>query len=115
MRRSLHAVVLSLAVFAAAVLLPTATQGQPQGKDKAKKAGKSVVKATVMVSGLSHPWSLAWLPSGSPGGGDMLVTERVGKLHLVHDGVLDPTPISGVPAVHAVRLSGLMEILPHPN
>jgi glucose/arabinose dehydrogenase len=105
-----HAVVLSLAVFAAAVLLPSNTQGQPQGKDKAKKAGKSVVRATVMVPGLWHPWSLAWLPSG-----DMLVTERNGKLHLIHDGVLDPTPIAGVPAVHSVRLSGLMEVLPHPN
>lgn len=115
MKRSLHAVVLSLAVFAVAVLLPTNTQGQPQGKDKAKKAGKSVVKATVMVSGLSHPWSLAWLPGTAANSGDMLVTERGGKLHLIHDGVLDPTPISGVPAVHAVRLSGLMEILPHPN
>ncbi len=33
----------------------------------------------------------------------------------MHDGVLDPAPIAGVPAVHAVRLSGLMEVLPHPK
>ena len=33
----------------------------------------------------------------------------------MHDGVLDPVPIAGVPAVHAVRLSGLMEVLPHPK
>ena len=45
----------------------------------------------------------------------MLVTERSGKLRILHDGRLDPTPIAGVPPVHAVRLSGLMEILPHPN
>ena len=63
-----------------------------------------------MASGLSHPWSLAFLPDG-----DMLVTERNGKLRLMHDGVLDPEPIAGVPAVHAVRLSGLMEVLPHPK
>src|SRR5262249_22655 len=36
-------------------------------------------------------------------------------LRIVRDGRLDPEPISGVPAVHSVRLSGLMEILPHPN
>ena len=36
-------------------------------------------------------------------------------LRTVDRGVLDPTPISGVPKVHAVRLSGLMEVLPHPN
>ncbi len=33
----------------------------------------------------------------------------------MRDGRLDPEPIAGVPKVHAVRLSGLMEILPHPN
>ena len=32
----------------------------------------------------------------------------------VRDGRLDPEPIAGVPPVHSVRLSGLMEVLPHP-
>src|SRR5580698_4606735 len=93
-----QAALLSAAVFAATLLLPPGTQGQPQGKDKAKKAGKSTVRATVIAGGLWHPWSLAWLPNG-----DMLVTERNGKLRMVRDGRLDPEPLSGVPAVHSVR------------
>src|SRR5580704_14547585 len=92
------------------VLLSNNIQGQPQGKEKAKKAKATVVRTTTIASGLWHPWSLAWL-----GNGDMLVTERNGKLRLVHDGLLDPAPIAGVPSVHSVRLSGLMEVLPHPN
>ena len=96
------------AIFLAGAALAPEANGQPQGK--APKARPTQVKVTTIASGLNHPWSLAFLPNG-----DILVTERVGKLRLVHDGVLSPEPIAGVPKVHAVRLSGLMEILPHPK
>ena len=102
---------LSAGVFVAAVMLPTHLEGQPQGKEKAKqKAKQTAVKTTTLATDLWHPWSLAWLPNG-----DMLVTERNGKLRMLRDNRLDPEPIAGVPAVHSVRLSGLMEVLPHPN
>jgi aldose sugar dehydrogenase len=101
-------VLIGAAVFMAGVSLAPEAHGQPQGK--APKARPTQVKVTTMADGLSHPWSLAFLPNG-----DMLVTERGGKLRLLRDGRLDPTPVAGVPKVHAVRLSGLMEILPHPN
>lgn len=100
----------SAAVFLAGFTLATNAHGQPQGK---KKAQPTQVKVATLAEGLSHPWSLAFLPNG-----DMLVTERNGRLRIVHDALrdarLDPEPIAGVPKVHAVRLSGLMEILPHP-
>jgi glucose/arabinose dehydrogenase len=103
-------VVLSLSVFAAVAMLPIGVQGQPQNKEKKQKAKATAVKSTTMATGLWHPWSLAWLPNG-----DMLVTERNGKLRTVRDGKLDADPVAGVPPVHSVRLSGLMEVLPHPN
>ena len=62
------------------------------------------------TKGLSHPWSLAFLPDG-----DILVTERPGRLRIVRDGTLDPQPISGVPEVYAVGLGGLMDIALHPQ
>lgn len=101
----------SLGVFVGIAMLPTGADGQPQGKDKAKaKAKQTAVRTVTIASGLWHPWSLAWLPNG-----DMLVTERNGKLRMVRDNKLDADPVGGVPAVHSVRLSGLMEILPHPK
>jgi glucose/arabinose dehydrogenase len=45
----------------------------------------------------------------------MLVTERSGQIRVIRDGVLDPQPLAGVPKVHAVRLSGLMDIALHPD
>jgi glucose/arabinose dehydrogenase len=102
--------VLSLGMLVAVATLTTEVRGQPQGEKGKKKATQTQVRTVTMATGLWHPWSLAFLP-----GGDMLVTERNGKLRLVRDGRLDPDPIVGVPAVHSVRLSGLMEVLPHPQ
>src|SRR5687767_15310709 len=68
------------------------------------------VRVSTLTEGLSHPWSLAFLPDGR-----MLVTERSGQIRIIRDGILDPQPLAGVPKVHAVRLSGLMDIALHPN
>jgi aldose sugar dehydrogenase len=68
------------------------------------------IRMSVVTKGLANPWSLAWLPDGG-----ILITERPGRLRLVKNGVLDPTPISGVPAVKAQRLSGLMDVVLHPR
>ena len=45
------------------------------------------VRVSVM-KGLAHPWSLAFLPNG-----DILITERPGRLRIVRKGVLDPQPL----------------------
>jgi aldose sugar dehydrogenase len=68
------------------------------------------LKVVPVARGLVNPWSLVFLPDGS-----MLVTERPGRLRIVRNGVLDPQPIAGVPAVAAERLCGLMEIALHPR
>ena len=47
--------------------------------------------------------------------GDILVTERAGRLRIVRGGKLDPTTISGVPTVVAQSQGGLMEVALHPN
>src|SRR5262245_19219027 len=68
------------------------------------------IRVSVVTKGLSHPWSLAWLPNG-----DMLVTERAGRLRIIRNGVLDPEPISGVPKMQAGGTSGLLDIALHPK
>ena len=42
----------------------------------------------VPVHGLARPWALAFLPDG-----DILITERAGRLRIVRKGVLDPQAI----------------------
>jgi hypothetical protein len=66
------------------------------------------IRVIILTKGLSHPWGLAFLPDGN-----MLVTEREGRLRLIREGVLDPNPIGGVPQVYAKQLSGLMDVALH--
>jgi len=72
------------------------------------------IRVSVVVKGLEHPWSLAFLPDGS-----MLVAERPGRLRLVRDvtgnAQLDSRPITGVPAVRLIGNSGLMDVTLHPR
>src|SRR5262245_30505721 len=63
-----------------------------------------------VVGGLSNPWSLAFLPSG-----EMLVTERPGRLRILRQGKLEPQAVSGTPQVWATGQGGLLEVLPHPR
>jgi glucose/arabinose dehydrogenase len=64
----------------------------------------------VPMHGLARPWALAFLPDG-----DILITERAGRLRIVRKGVLDPQPISGIPPVVDLRLKGLNDIAVHPR
>ena len=110
-RTTLGAAALTTAI--SLILFVSVAPAQPQGKGKGKgkaKARPQPVKTTVIAEGLDHPWSMAWLPDG-----DILVTERSGHLRRIHDGKLLPDPVPGVPAVHAVRLSGLMSVFLHPD
>jgi glucose/arabinose dehydrogenase len=68
------------------------------------------LRVVVVARGLEQPWSLAFLP-----GGDMLVTERPGRLRLIKNGVLQPNPVAGMPAVRAGGLQGLMDVVLHPQ
>ena len=69
-----------------------------------------MLRVVVVARGLVQPWSIAFLPDG-----DLLVTERPGRLRLIHDGVLDPDPVQGVPAVRSGGLQGFMDVVLHPR
>ncbi len=70
------------------------------------------------VSGLEHPWGVAWLPDGR-----MLVTERPGRLNLI-DGER-VVRLSGLPAIHTDEdqktapqggnQGGLLDVVVHPD
>ena len=67
-------------------------------------------RVVTVVDGLVQPWSIAFLP-----GGDMLITERPGRLRIVRQGKLLPQPVEGIPKVFTSSQGGLLEVMPHPD
>ncbi len=68
------------------------------------------IRVVPYVRGLAAPWSMAFLPNG-----DMLITEKVGRLRIVRNGTLDPQAVPGTPQVVAMQQGGLLEVALHPR
>ncbi len=63
-----------------------------------------------VAEGLANPWSIAFLP-----GGDILVTERPGRLRIIRNGRLLAEPVAGLPAVRVGNQGGLLDVVLHPD
>ena len=68
------------------------------------------VNAVTLVSGLSNPWGLAFLPDGR-----MLVTERAGRMRIIEGGKLVPAAISGLPVAVEHGQGGMLDVVLHPK
>lgn len=102
MRRLLMTMVLTAAAAAGAF-----AQGGPGA---VQRTALHDFRLVPYVEGLVQPWSMAFLP-----GGDVLVTERPGRLRIVRNGKLLPAPVKGVPEVVYNGQGGLFEIAAHPD
>lgn len=69
------------------------------------------IRVSVMVHGIGRPWSLLPLPDGN-----FLVGVRsTGQVLAIRDGVLDPTPLTGLPAMHTTFRTGMLDMVLHPK
>jgi aldose sugar dehydrogenase len=64
----------------------------------------------VVARGLEHPWAVEPLP-----GGDLLVTERPGRMRIVSDSGAVGEPITGLPRVDARGQGGLLDVALSPS
>ncbi|WP_458374681.1 PQQ-dependent sugar dehydrogenase [Pseudomonas laurylsulfatiphila] len=100
----------SLAILCASVLI-AATVPVLAAPTQTMKSEEGTLEVTTVVTGLEHPWALAFLPDGK----SMLVTERPGNLRLVTaDGKLS-APLNGVPTVWAKAQGGLLDVALSPD
>lgn len=73
-------------------------------------AGTVALEAETLADGLVNPWGLAFLPNG-----DILVTEREGRLRVIRDGALVDAPVEGTPEPLVWNQGGYFDVLPHPD
>lgn len=97
-----------LTLVSTSLILAAATSASAQ--DDIYYAAYHNYRVTEVADGLVHPWSMSWLPNG-----DMLVTEKPGRLRIVRNGQLLPEAVPGVPEVFYEGQGGLFEVLPHPD
>jgi len=89
---------------------PRATQLPPPAAPTAVYSPTEQIRVAPVVTGLQNPWSLAFLPNG-----DMLVTEKPGRLRIIRKGQLEAAPISGTPTVFANGQGGMLDVAVHPR
>lgn len=75
------------------------------GQTRAPAAAVSTYAVETIVSGLSAPWALAFLPDGR-----MLVSENTGNLKLVSTDGRTPAPINGLPEISHEGWAGLFDV-----
>ncbi len=69
------------------------------------------VKTVEIAGGLEFPWGMAFLPNG-----DILVTEREGRLRIIKDGLLQDEPVQGLPEnIYVAGQGGLLDVVLHPG
>ena len=67
-------------------------------------------RLVTVAEGLANPWAIAFLPDG-----DILISEKPGRLRIVRGGPFLAEPVSGVPEVFARRQGGLLDVVAHPD
>jgi glucose/arabinose dehydrogenase len=73
-------------------------------------SGAWAVDAVTVARGLAQPWAMAFLP-----GGDLLVTERRGRMRVVSPAGRPGETIEGLPAVDASGQCGLLDVALDPD
>lgn len=103
--------------LAAALFVATGCSGEANdgrsvqtAQQKPAPEGATALTVETLAEGLVNPWSIAFLPDG-----DMLVTERNGKLRVIRDGALMRAPVEGAPEPYVKSQAGFFDVLAHPD
>ena len=73
-------------------------------------SSKGRFKVEAVLEGLESPWAIVPVPDGR-----IFLTERPGRLRVLVNGGLKPSPVAGVPRVSFQGQGGLLDMTLHPD
>jgi glucose/arabinose dehydrogenase len=91
---------------------PNAPDQRPAAPDQTRACAipsDVAFEVTVLADDIEHPWAVEPLPDG-----DLLVTERPGRMRIVTAAGVVGAPIEGLPAVDAGGQGGLLDVAASP-
>ncbi|WP_281196063.1 PQQ-dependent sugar dehydrogenase [Halorubrum sp. F4] len=101
---------LSIAGLAGTGTLAGCAGGAPAGDGGGGDLSAGAYAVETVATGFEHPWAIDFLPDG-----DLLVTERAGRLDLVDRESGDVRTVEGTPSVDARGQGGLLDVALHPE
>lgn len=120
MERKRRTIPIFLTAVLALAAASRAASGQPAKSDSVIQTAYHDFAVETVVEGLVHPFAMTFTPEG-----DLLVTERPGRLRIVRHGVLLPEPVAGLPDILALgrgaksqdgrEQAGMRDVVLHPR
>jgi len=98
------------AALTVGLLVSTANSAVAQDAGEFRRSTYHDFRIVTVAEGLVNPWSMTFLPNG-----DMLVTERPGRLRIVRDGELMAASVEGLPEIYVRGQGGLLDVVVHPD
>lgn len=95
---------------AIALALTGAVAGSALAQPQSVDTETGPVRVETILTGLEHPWALAFLPDSA-----MLITERAGRLRAIRPDGSVSEPLAGVPEVLAEGQGGLLDLALAPD
>lgn len=86
------------------------SSGENDPKNDIFHSSKLNFTIDTLATGLSNPWSMAFLPDGR-----ILIAERPGNLRVWANGSLLENPVQGLPQIWANGQGGLLDVVLHPD
>ena len=99
--------IVSLATLVATITFAPATARITKAPPQVTK---QIIKLETVAEALNHPWGLDFLPNGN-----ILVTERAGRMRVISSNGKLSRPLRGVPAVYTSEQGGLLDVVLTPD